>query len=382
MMAVLGLTLGVAVLVVSLSVVNGFERELRERVLQLVPHVSIYDGDLSSTHAQRMREAFTAHPDVLGFTPFAEGLVLASLPGRVLGGQLLGMTGEGIREVTILEQFLAPGSTLPDKPYELLIGSRAAQELDTSIGDRLTLTLPAATVTPMGLFPRRKTFVISGIFTTGTELDQASMVARLEDVQRFFARLPAYRGWRLQLAEMFRAEEISWELSALSPSSSYSNWIRTHGGLYRAIAMQKSIMWLLLSLVVGVATFNVASSLGMLILKKESDIAILMSMGSSKRLIIKIFFWLACFICCAGIVPGLLLGVGMTLVLGDLTVWIEDFTGVNLLEEYFVRYLPVQVQIGDLLMITVISVLLCTLTSVLPARRAAAVLPAEVLRNE
>lgn len=379
--AIFGLILGISILVVVLSVVNGFERELRNRVLSLVPHVSIYSNG-SKVAEQEFLQAVKEHPDIRGYADFVQGLVLISVPGKVLGGQLLGITNQGIRDVTILENFLDSGSSLPVKPYQLLLGSKAAEELGLKIGDMVTVTLPSATITPLGFFPRLKRFQISGTFTSGTDFDRTNFVASLSDVQRLFARQPRYRGWRISLVDLFEAQRVSWELIGDSTSLYHSHWGHTHGALYQAVVMQKSIMWLLLSLVIAVAAFNVASSLGMLILKKEQDIAILVSQGASRAVIMKIFFWVACLIGFAGIIPGLLLGMGITLILGDIVIWIEYLFAINLLEQYFVRYLPVQIQTGDLLIIALVAGGLCAIASIRPARKAAKVLPHQILRNE
>ncbi len=381
LVAILGLVLGVAVLLVVLSVMNGFERELRERVLALVPHMTLYTS--SSTVDDTLIEALDAHPEVAAYGRFIEGVALVSVPGRVVASQLTGLTQDGIRELTILAELLDPGSKLPRESYDLLVGSQLAHTLGVAPGDLVTVTLPDAIATPLGLFPRLRNFRISGVFTSGTQLDGTGMFAHLKDARRLFARRPAYLGWRVRLHDLFAADWVSWELQAQAPRLiQRGNWMHTHGGLYDAVVTQKSLMRLLLFMVVAVAAFNVVSSLRMLASRKEGDIAILMSLGANRGLIMGIFAWLAGLICLTGVLLGLLTGTGVALVLDDLYAWFESSTGLELMGQYFVRHLPVQIQIGDLFVIVAVSALLCVVAAILPARRASAVMPAEILRNE
>lgn len=379
----LGLSLGVAVLIVVLSVINGFQQALQTQVLRLVPHVTLYT-DGSSASDEAIKQQLNEHIEVSGYARFIEGMVLASLPGMVRVAKLNNLTFEEGSQLDFFKSKLDPGSRMPSMPFEILLGSDLAQDLGVRTDDKLMLSTPTMRVTPFGLSPRSKRFHIAGTFTTATEIDASTVFAATSDIDLLFAGQSVEQGWKLRLHDLFQAEQVAHDflLSASRDLEGAMHWILSHGPLYEAIRVQKVIMWLLLTIVIAVAAFNVVASLSGLVIRKQTDIAVLMTLGARRRQIVAIFKWLALLVSAFGIGLGLLLGIGVALVLDDLYLWFEQASGIQLLSQYFVHYLPVQLLASDILLVVSVTLVLSLLASVLPAKRATRVRPVTVLRNE
>lgn len=383
MVPAFGLGLGVMVLVVVLSVINGFQDALQTQVLRFVPHVVLYTDDPPKA-GDEVDRYLAERTDIASYGPFVEGLALASVPGVVLGAQVSSLIFGQAEEMAFFERQLDAGSRLPSAPFELLAGSQLAQTLGISPGDSLTLTAPTARVTPLGLFPRYKSFRLVGTFSTATTLDSTTVFAADQDIRRLFVGQQITQGWWLRLQSLFQARSVAshFLLSGHRSLSGVTHWMRSHGSLYEAINTQKAIMWLLLSLLIAVAVFNVVSSLNALVVRKRADIAILMTLGAVRRQIIAVFRWLAVLVSLCGVGFGLCLGVVLAWSLEDAYLWFERVSGARIMTQYFVNYLPVRVLATDLLIIVFLALMFCLLAAVLPARQAAMVRPAEILRNE
>lgn len=378
-----GLSLGVAVLILVLSVINGFQDALQTRVLRLIPHVTLHTREIPVADGV-LAKRLAAHADIAAFSPFTDGAVLVSLPGKVRSARLSDLVFENSEQQSFFVSRLGSASRLPKAPFEILIGSRLAKEFEVAIGDSVTLTAPVPRMTPFGLFPRSKPFRIAGIFTTNTDLDGRTVFASSDDVRLLLAGIAITQGWKLRLHDLFRAPKVADDFLYLPPDglSGVAHWMRSHGSLYEAIRVQKTIMWLLLSLVIAVAAFNLVSTLGALVTRKRADIAVLMSLGAARSQILAIFRWLALLVSLFGIGFGLFIGVGLAFVLADLYLWFEEVSGTELLGQYFIHYLPVRVLLTDVLLIALLALVVSVLAAVVPAKNAAQVHPAEVLRNE
>lgn len=379
----LGLSLGVAVLILVLSVINGFQDALQMQVLRLIPHVTLHTKEVPVADGV-LAKRLAAHADIAAFSPFTGGAVLISLPGRVRSARFSDLVFENSEQQSFFASRLGTASRMPQSPFEMLIGSRLAQELSVATGDSVTLTAPVPRMTLFGLFPRSKLFRVVGIFTTNTELDGRTVFASSGDVRLLLAGGATTQGWKLRLHDLFQAQKVADDFLHSPPDalSGVAHWMRSHGSLYEAIRVQKTIMWLLLSLVIAVAAFNLVSNLGALVTRKRADIAVLMSLGASRSQILAIFRWLALLVSLFGIGFGLFIGVGLSFVLTDLYLWFEAASGARLLDQYFIHYLPVRVLLTDVLFIALLALVLSVLAAVLPAKNAAQVQPAEVLRNE
>jgi lipoprotein-releasing system permease protein len=381
----LGLVLGVAILVIVVSVMNGFDRELRERILGLLPQASIRaPGGLDDW--QRVAAVGEHEDSVIAAAPYVQGPALVVARGEVRGVSVWGLLPSAERRVSILEQFMAEGGldALVPGEFGAAIGTTLARELGVGVGDSVTLVMPQATFTLAGLFPRQKRMRVVALFETGAEADSGQVFVHLHDAQRLFRRGAVVDGVKFKLVDLFQARAVLQEiLDALeNPRLRASDWMRTHGNLYSAIQLQKVTLAILLTLLVAVAAFNVVSSLVMLVTEKQAEIAILRTMGGTPRTVMWVFAWQGMFIGGVGVALGLALGVALTLVLSDLYAWFERLSGVALLGQYFVHYLPTQLRWADLALITTLALATSALSTVYPARRASHVRPAEVLRYE
>ena len=375
----LALILGVAILIVVLSVINGFQEALQTRVLNLIPHVTLYTKKEPAPDSELGRQ-LANRKDTSRYTPFVNGLVLASSLSAVRAAKLTNIKSVHANQ---LNSYLDVGGHLPNLPFEVLVGSRLAKDMQVSTGDFLVLTTPNSRITPFGLLPRLKKFRVAGTFTTLTELDTSAIMAKPDDLRLLFAGQPMSQGWHLYLDDLFQAEQVARHF-LLMPSvdiSGVTYWGRTHGNLYEAIQTQKTIMWLLLSLLIAVAAFNVVTGLGGLVNRKQADIAVLMTLGANKSQIGVIFRSLALLISMVGVGLGALLGIMFTLVLEDLYLWFEEATGTELMTQYFINYLPTRLLAADVLLVVLLAFVLSFMASVWPARKAAKVRPAVVLRN-
>jgi lipoprotein-releasing system permease protein len=268
--------------------------------------------------------------------------------------------------------------------FDVWLGAGVVAELQLELGQRVALVLPSATVTPAGLFPRMKRFTLRGIVNSRSEIDGRAAYIHQRDAQRLFRLGSRVHGYQLRLADLFAADTVA--QLALDSSGHERlfarSWMRTHGNLYRAIGIQKTTMFVLLSFLVGVAAFNLVSTLVMVVDQRSSDIAILRTLGGDTATVVSAFVLLGVTLGTTGIALGLIGGMGFAAVLPDLYAWTSESFGLDLMNQYFVRYLPVEINFEDLIGIAVTALLLCILSTLYPAWRAARLRPSEVLAHE
>ena len=256
--------------------------------------------------------------------------------------------------------------------------------LAVGIGDKVSIVLPSATVTPAGLFPRQKRFEVRGIVSSRSEIDARAVYIQEADARRFLRLGDRVHGYQMRVADLFAADLVAREaLSVLDdPNLFPRSWMRTHGNLYHAIGVQKTTMFVLLSFLVGVAAFNLVSTLVMVVDQRRSDVAILRTLGSNSRTVVWAFLLLGTTLGLIGIAAGLLVGVLFSLMLPGFYLWLTDALAVDLMSQYFVNYLPVEVRLTDLLGISVTALVLSMLSTLYPAWRAVRLKPSEVLAHE
>ena len=389
--SIIGLALGVLVMILVLSVMNGFDYEMRHRVLGMVPHATLEAGQPLSDW-QGLARQVESQPGVLASAPFTQMQGLLTGNGQVQKVLINAIEPSLEARVSIIEGFFLPGqgslAALQPGEFGIVLGDTAAQRLGLQLGDRVTFVAPEVALTPAGMFPRMKRFTLVGLFHVGAgEVDGHVALVHRQDAARLLRwQADQVQGLRLQLADLFQAPQTAWQLvEQLGREQFYArDWTRSHGNLYQAIRMEKTMIGLLLLLIVAVAAFNIVSTLVMVVTDKKADIAILRTLGATPRQILATFMVQGCFIGVVGTLLGALLGVLAALNISALIAWVERSLGMRFLsaEVYFIDYLPSRVQLADVLTVCAAALLLSFLATLYPAWRAARTQPAEALRYE
>ncbi|MCM2464049.1 lipoprotein-releasing ABC transporter permease subunit [Pseudomonas sp. LARHCG127] len=387
--SIIGLALGVVVMIVVLSVMNGFDHEMRTRVLGMVPHATLETGEAISDWPS-LAAKVKQNPQVLAVAPFTQMQGLLTNDGKVSKVLLNGIDPGLERQVSIIDNFMKQGKLddLAPGSFGIVIGDKAAAKLGVVIGDKLTFVAPEVTVTPGGMFPRMKRFTVVGIFHVGAgELDGYLGVTNLQDLARLHRWKPdQVQGLRLKFDDLFQAPRVAWTIAQQLGEDRYyaRDWTRTHGNLYQAIRMEKAMIGLLLLLIVAVAAFNIISTLVMVVNDKKGDIAILRTLGATPGQIMRIFMVQGTVIGVIGTFVGALVGMFAALNVSAAIAGLEGLIGHKFLnaDVYFIDYLPSQLQSDDVLMVCGAALVLSFLATLYPAWRAARTQPAEALRYE
>ncbi|MDR5901316.1 MULTISPECIES: lipoprotein-releasing ABC transporter permease subunit [Halomonas] len=384
--SMLGLMLGVAVLILVLSVMNGFDHELRTRILGMVPHTKI-ESRTGMVEWEALAERLMERERVIGAAPYVEQQGMFSVGGRNEGAMVNGIHPEWEDRVSIIGDNMQQGSLADLEPGEwnIVLGSILARRLGVGVGDRVTLLVPEASITPAGVFPRLKRFTVSGIFSVGADLDAALAYAHIEDMQTLARLGDAVGGLRLELDDLFAASaETRTIVNELGAGYRGYDWTFSHGNLFQAIQMEKRMIALLLTVIIAVAAFNIVSTLVMVVTDKHADIAILRTIGATPRSIMGIFVVQGLAIGIIGILVGVGLGVLLALTISDIIDWVETVFGIQFLDAgvYFISNLPSRLHWDDVGNIVASALVLTFFSTLYPAWRAARVQPAEVLRYE
>lgn len=387
LVSMLGLMLGVAALIVVLSVMNGFDRELKERILGMVPHATIagYGEPLQSWQA--VADEIARQPGVQGTAPYIQAQGMLTQGGSVHGVQVTGIDPVRETQVSIIGEHMRAGSlaALNSERFGIVLGAILARSLGVSTGDKVTLVLPEASVSVAGVVPRMKRFTVVGIFEVGAELDASLAYISLQDAAIIKREGDGVDGIRLRFDDLFEAPaRVRQIASALDGPYLVSDWTRSHGNLFQAIQMEKRMIGLLLFLIVFVAAFNIVSTLVMVVTDKKGDIAILRTLGATSGRIMRIFMVQGCLIGTVGTLLGTGLGVLLALTVTDLVAWMERALGIQFLsaDVYFISYLPSQLQWDDVGLICSAALTIGFLATLYPAWRASRTQPAEALRYE
>lgn len=388
LVSMLGLMLGVAALIVVLSVMNGFDRELKQRILGMVPHATISEYGTSMRDWPSVAERLVLSDQVEAAAPFVQAQGMLTNAGRVHGVLVNGIDPEFETDVSIIANHFTYGSldNLAPGEYGIVLGELLARFIGAGVGDKVTLVLPEASVSIAGIVPRLKRFDVVGIFSVGAELDASLAYVHIDDAARL-KRLSQGEvdGVRVKFDDLFAAPRLIRSLAESFDRPLYvSDWTRTHGNLFQAIQLEKRMIGLLLFLIVFVAAFNIVSTLVMVVTDKRNDIAILRTMGATPGGIMRIFMVQGTVIGFIGTTLGLILGIILALTVSDLVAWVERVLGIQFLsaDVYFISYLPSQLQLNDLLLITTTAFSISFLATLYPAWKASRTQPAEALRYE
>lgn len=387
--SMIGLALGVLVMIVVLSVMNGFDYEMRHRVLGMVPHATI-ESPVPISDWRSLAARVDEHPQVVAVAPFTQMQGLLTHDDQVQKVLINAIDPDLEPGVSIIGNFFREGSLdeLEAGEFGILIGDKAAAKLGVGIGDKVTFVAPEVTVTPAGMFPRMKRFTVKGIFHVGAgELDGFVAMAHLDDLARLYRwQSGQVQGLRVRLEDLFQAPQTAWEVvDALGSEEFYArDWTRSHGNLYQAIRMEKTMIGLLLLLIVAVAAFNIISTLVMVVTDKKGDIAILRTLGATPAQIMATFMVQGTVIGVIGTLVGGVLGILAALNISSWIAALERLIGHKFLsaDVYFIDYLPSQLMTEDVVTVCGAALLLSFLATLYPAWRAARTQPAEALRYE
>jgi len=381
-----GIAVGIIALITVISVMNGFEKELTSRILGMVSHATISSIGESVHDWENAVHVADANPHVRGAAPYVERQAL--LQGtRVTGGVIRGVLPDQEPKVSELDRKMVRGrlDDLKSGGFGIVLGSELAMELGVAIGDKVTVYAPEVNVTPIGAIPRFKRCEVVVIFSVGfQEYDEGLAVMHMDDAERLF-QLDGPSGIRLKLDDMFRAWDIGRELAQqLGQFYRVQDWRSGHANFFSAVSMEKKVMFIILSLIVAVAAFNLVSTLVMLVTDKQADIAILRTLGISPRSIMGVFMVQGVFVGAFGILLGVIGGVALALNLPAIVQWIEHTFNVEFLSKdiYYISEVPSDMHWGDVGWIASIAVVFCLLATIYPAWRAARTQPAAALRYE
>lgn len=380
-----GLVLGVALLVLVLSVMDGFERELRERILSLVPHVTIQP--LEPVRDWRgLVAAVEAHPEVLAAAPYADVQGLLMHRGKVLPALIHGLDPESEQRISVIGRYVAPGALdkLEGDAAAVLLSKSLADGLEISAGEELVLLVPELNQRGQ-IVPRSQRVRLAGVFATGTEVDNLLALTSLGLAQRLRGAPGAAQGVRFQVRELFAAPRVRREVEqGLGPRYPGIDWTRTHGNLHEAIRMSRNLVGVLLFLIVAVAAFNVVSTLFLIVKDKEGDIAILRTLGASPASIMLIFMIQGTLIGLVGALAGGAAGALLSLVVTDVVSVVERLFGIQFLQAsvYPVNYLPADLSLANVALVCGVALGMSFAATLYPSWRAARMHPAEVLRYE
>jgi lipoprotein-releasing system permease protein len=382
-----GIALGVMTLITVLSVMNGFEKELRERILGMISHATIqgYDGQFPGW-PEVLRDA-RKHPEVVGAAPYAEQETMLKAR-RTSGALVRGIDPESEPEVSEIHQLMVSGqiSDLEAGQWQVFLGVGLATRLGVGLEDSVTIFAPEIRTTPAGVVPQVRRFTVAGLFEAGVhEYDTALAVIHLQDAQRLFRLGDNISGIRLKLSDMMRARWIARDLSAELPGYyMVRDWTQQHANFFRAVQTEKTVMFIILSLIIAVAAFNIISTLVMVVTDKQSDIAILKTMGLGPRRIMGIFMVQGSLIGIIGTLLGVIFGIILALNVQAVVGFIEQLLSIEFLsaEVYYISDLPSELRVSDVVRFAGVALLLSLLSTIYPAWRASRTEPVEALRYE
>lgn len=388
MISMLGIGLGVAALIVVLSVMNGFQKELRTRILGVASHIEIVGINGQLPDWQSVTKQAMQHPEVKASAPFVQSQAMFTFDGGVKGAMVRGIIPDQEDRVADFRKTIKSGSLDDLRPGEfgVVLGADLARSLHVFTGDKVTVIAPQGSVTPAGVIPRLKSFKVVGIFEVGMfEYDSGLALINLQDAQTLYQMGDNVSGIRLKVDDLFQAPRIARELVRYINADAYINdWTRSHANFFRAVAIEKNMMFIILSLIVAVAAFNLVSTLVMAVTDKQADIAILRTLGARPLSIMGIFVVQGALVGFIGLALGVIGGVALALNIDVVVPFIERTLGVHFLSKdvYYISDLPSELLWSDVWGVTLISFVLALLATLYPSWRASRVNPAEALRYE
>jgi len=391
--SLLGMALGTLALIVVMSVMNGFDREIKQRLLQVIPHIEVHaETGLVDWAAMRADIVQAA-----GVEAYVDGDAMASFERGMQGIQLRGLLPADITRVSSLDKHMLLGSLddLREGEYNAVIGRLLARYLGVSPGDKINITLPQLVVTPVGIYPRVKRFTIVGVFEVGAQVDQQLVVIHLNDAQKLFRLGARVSGIEIKTDDMYSADltaktllhklrEMDYGSVDSQQSIEIRDWSQTQASLFSAVKMEKIVVSVLLMIIIAVAAFNIISSLVLMVADKKFDIAVLRTLGLSRGQIMAIFVVQGTSIGCLGVFVGGALGSLIAQYIGVIVSALESITGLRVFDPnvYFISHMPSVLMWSDVVVVVSVGLLMSVLSTLYPAYRASCIEPAEALRYE
>jgi lipoprotein-releasing system permease protein len=386
--SMLGIALGVMVLIVVLSVMNGFDKEIKSRILDMVPQVTITGNSGQISNWQPLAASLPGHNHIVAVAPFIQGeAMLTGSMGSPAFGFLQGIDPATDVKVSPIADKMVQGklTSLAPRSFNIILGQDLATSLGVYVGDKVVVYVPKASFSLVGVVPRLKQFTVTGIFKTGYQFDSSYALININDAAALLQMGNAVSGLQLKLDDLFNAESVSEVLNrVLPPSLNTFTWVNQNANFFQALAMEKIMMFFILVLIVAVAAFNMLASLVMLVTDKEAEIAILRTMGMPSKMILHIFVIQGMVIGLIGTFIGVVLGIIVSL---NVTAWtnaLQNLFNIQFLNSsvYYINFLPSSLHVSDVLVISAIAILLSFLATLYPAYRASKINPAEALRYE
>jgi len=388
LISILGTAIAIGVLITVLSVMNGFQQELRDRILVMTSHVTV-SGVLGGLKDwQAVAESVSGHPQVTGSAPYIRGEVMLSNAGNVHAALIRGILPEQESAVSAVAGKMKNGSLDNLKPgkFGIILGHELARTLGVWPGDRITVISPQVSVSPAGAMPRLKRFEVVGTFEVGMhEFDSGLVLMHIDDAAKLLRSKDEVSGVRFRIKELFDAPQVGHEFSrTLGGNYWVSDWTRRHANFFRAVKMEKTVMFVILSLIIAIAAFNIVSTLVMVVTDKESDIAILRTLGLSPAGVMRIFMIQGTIIGIFGTLLGMVGGIALANNVERIVRFIEEQFQTKFLDPsiYYISDLPSQVLWGDVILVCGVSFTLTVLATIYPAWRASRTHPVEALRYE
>jgi lipoprotein-releasing system permease protein len=386
--SMIGIAVGVWALIVVLSVMNGFQKEVRTRILGVVSHLQILAEDNRLADWQSLAKIAAQHPRVVETAPFVQAQAMLSNGQSMRGAVVRGILPGEEEKVADLAQHMRAGSldALRAGEFGVVLGADLARALGVLRGDKIALIAPQGIVTPAGVIPRLKQFTVVGVFEAGlVDADSGLALVHMQDAQTLYQMGTAVSGVRLKLDDLFAARTVAYELlSKLPPNVFASDWTRSHANFFRAVEIEKRMMFLILGLIVLVAAINIISTLVMAVIDKQADIAILRTLGAAPRSILQIFMVQGMVLGVLGTLAGVVVGIITALNIDVIVPAIERAFSIKFLSKdvYLIPDLPSDLQMNDVVSIALMALVLSFVATLYPSWRAARTNPAEALRYE
>lgn len=387
--SMIGIALGVMVLITVLSVMNGFDAKIKEKFFSLAPAVTVSFAPQAINNWSQYNSIIKKAGDVTAIAPFIASNVMLSSDGNFSGAHVNGIDPTIEDTFSSLNKTIVAGSlsSLTKTRFSIVVGKSLADNLGLQVGDAVNVYIPQATTTPMGVFPRYRRFRIGGIFhaNTGFGFDNSVIYMSMRDAKALFAGTSANYGVHLKLNDVYQAQNITTKLQqTLPPDTAVTNWTQVSGAFFKALAMEKTMLFIILLLIILVAVFNLVSSLMMMVNDKQADIAILRTIGATPGMIMRIFMLQGFLVGVIGTIIGIILGIILSLNVTSLAGMIQNIFHVQLISSdvYFVDYLPSKLQLSDIWHVSLLALVFSFLATIYPALSAFRTQPAEALRYE